>query len=429
MKRKEIALFMIVGTGINSDSNESGYKLLAQKLYSTINKIYPNYVVFFASDKSKHTIKYIEELFERDHDEFIEGEDYQIANIEAIDDFNACFEVFESKIWEMDYQSGDKKYEIIMDYTSGTKTMSAAMACCGMFYSKDLISVGGDRATGEVSAGTEIINYQNLYKIYDKFALMRIRNYFNAHRFMSCVDILGYIVDSSIHKDSLMHLCKAYYAWDNMEFEHAFNHLKEVDTNLFELSQLRGDLKKNIKALGTIVNARSLNLKNCYILASIINNSIRKADEYKYDDAIARLYRSFELIAQIKLSNYNIKSSDIDVSVLLENNVSKDFIDTLEKTLEDGKIRIGLTMDFLLLNELGDDLGKYYVENENKIKNMTQKRNNSILAHGLDSQSRDDFDDFLEVVLDLARKLDKDMNKFLKETEFAKFDIVLKMNQ
>ena len=429
MKRKEIALFMIVGTGINSDSNESGYKLLAQKLYSTINKIYPNYVVFFASDKSKHTIKYIEELFERDHDEFIEGEDYQIANIEAIDDFNACFEVFESKIWEMDYQSGDKKYEIIMDYTSGTKTMSAAMACCGMFYSKDLISVGGDRATGEVSAGTEIINYQNLYKIYDKFALMRIRNYFNAHRFMSCVDILGYIVDSSIHKDSLMHLCKAYYAWDNMEFEHAFNHLKEVDTNLFELSQLRGDLKKNIKALGTIVNARSLNLKNCYILASIINNSIRKADEYKYDDAIARLYRSFELIAQIKLSNYNIKSSDIDVSVLLENNVSKDFIDTLEKTLEDGKIRIGLTMDFLLLNELGDDLRKYYVENENKIKNMTQKRNNSILAHGLDSQSRDDFDDFLEVVLDLARKLDKDMNKFLKETEFAKFDIVLKMNQ
>ena len=205
--------------------------------------------------------------------------------------------------------------------------------------------------------------------------------------------------------------------------------MKEVDTNLFELSQLRGDLKKNIKALGTIVNARSLNLKNCYILASIINNSIRKADEYKYDDAIARLYRSFELIAQIKLSNYNIKSSDIDVSVLLENNVSKDFIDTLEKTLEDGKIRIGLTMDFLLLNELGDDLGKYYVENENKIKNMTQKRNNSILAHGLDSQSRDDFDDFLEVVLDLARKLDKDMNKFLKETEFAKFDIVLKMNQ
>ena len=73
MRRKEIALFMIVGTGVNSDSNESGFKLLAQKLYSTINKIYPHYVVFFASDKSKQTIKYIEELFVQDNDEFIEG--------------------------------------------------------------------------------------------------------------------------------------------------------------------------------------------------------------------------------------------------------------------------------------------------------------------------------------------------------------------
>ena len=85
-------------------------------------------------------------------------------------------------------------------------------------------------------------------------------------------------------------------------------------------------------------------------------------------------------------------------------------------------------MDFLLLNELGDDLGKYYIENESRIKNLTQKRNNSILAHGLNSQSREDFDEFLEVVIDLARKLDKDMNKFLKETQFAKFDIKLHMN-
>ena len=201
-----------------------------------------------------------------------------------------------------------------------------------------------------------------------------------------------------------------------------------MDTNLFELSDIKDYLKKNIKALGTIVNSRSLNLKNCYILASLINNSIRKADGYKYDDAIARLYRSFELIAQIKLTNYGIQSSAIDVSLLREKNVSQDFINTLEKTREDGKIRIGLVMDFLLLNELGDDLGKYYIENESRIKNLTQKRNNSILAHGLNSQSREDFDEFLEVVIDLARKLDKDMNKFLKETQFAKFDIKLHMN-
>ena len=39
MKRKEKALFMTVGTGLNPDAKEEGYKQLAQKLYSTINKI------------------------------------------------------------------------------------------------------------------------------------------------------------------------------------------------------------------------------------------------------------------------------------------------------------------------------------------------------------------------------------------------------
>ena len=429
MRRKEIILFMTVGTGVNASSSEDGFRELARKLYSTITKIYPHHVVFFASDKSKHTIDYIEDLFKKDNDEFISGEDYQIVQLEAIDDFNACFEIFESKVWDFKYSESPNDYQIIMDYTSGTKTMSAAMACCGMFYRTDLISIGGDRSSGEVSAGTELINYQNLYKIYDRLVLVRSRHNFNSYRFRECIEILGYIVDLSIHKESFLALCEGYYAWDIMEFEAAYNYLRQVNPNHIEVVEIKKILKKNLNALGIIVNSRSENLKNCYILASLINNSIRRAEEYKYDDAIARLYRSFELIAQIRLTKHGIKSSDVDVSLLNENGVSKEFIEDLEKTREDGKIRIGLIKDFLLLNELNDDLGKIYIENENRIKNLTQKRNNSILAHGLDSQSKQDFDDFLDVVILLARKLDKDMGKFLNETKFAKFDLKLKINQ
>ena len=420
---------MIVGTGVGSSSGEDGFAVLAQKLYSTINKIYPHHIVFFASDKSKRTIDYIRDLFKRDDDEFILGEDYQIVELDAIDDFNACFEIFETKIWDFKYPEDGNDYQIILDYTSGTKTMSAAMACCGMFYRTDLISIGGDRSTGEVSAGTELINYQNLYKIYDRFVLVRSRNNFNSYRFRECIEILQYIVDLNIHKESFLALCEGYYAWDMMDFEEAYNQLRQVNANHMEVVEIKSTLKKNLNALGIIVNSRSENLKNCYILASLINNAIRRAEEYKYDDAIARLYRSFELIAQIKLDKYNIKSSDVDVSLLKEHNISEEFINELEKIREDGKIRIGLVKDFMLLNELDDELGRIYLENESKIKNMTQKRNSSILAHGLDSQSRQDFDEFLEIVLELARKLDKDMNKFINQTKFAKFDFKLKINQ
>lgn len=423
MKRKDVALFMIVGTGINS-SDENGARLLAQKMYSTITKIYPNQVIFFASEKSKNTIKYIEELFKQNNDEFIPDEDYQIVPLEAIDDFNTCFEVFESKIWELDADI-TREYKIIMDYTSGTKTMSAAMACCGMFYSKALISVGGDRSTGEVSSGTEIINYQNLYKIYDRISIARVRRLFNSHNFMQCIELLEKIVDLRFNKETYLNICRSYYSWDNMDFENAYEYLTKADLSLVEIIEIREKLKKNLKALGIIINSRSLNLKNCYILASLINNAMRKADEYKYDDAIARLYRSFELIAQVQLSKYDIISSDVDISLLSEKNVSGEFIDYLKKTEEDGKIRIGLVADFMLLNELGDKLGKYYMQNESKIKNITQKRNNSILAHGLESQSKEDYEQFLEIVINLAHKLDRDMKRFLIETQFAKFDIML----
>ena len=423
MKRKEVILFMTVGTGTNLSSNEESSKDLAQKLYYTIDKMRPNHVVFFASDKSKETIGYIEDLFVRDNDEFIEGEDYQIVEITAIDDLNTCFETYEQKLWEFDYADNKKDYQIIMDYTSGTKTMSAAMASCGIFYSKDIISIGGDRSTGEVSRGTEIINYQNIYKIHDKFLLTRIRYNFDANRFMASIEMMNYIVDLNIHKESLIHLFKSYYAWDNMDFEEAYNHLRQVDANQMELNDIKNDIKFNLKALGNIMNSRSVNLKNCYILASLINNSIRRSEEFKYDDAIARLYRSLELIAQIELTKYNLKSSDIKVSTLKENNVSDEFIAELEKIREDGKIRIGLEKDFLLLNELGNELGKYYIENNSKIKNLTKKRNNSILAHGLDSLTKKDFDEFLDIVLNLSYTLDKDMKKFLKQTKFAKFDL------
>ena len=86
-------------------------------------------------------------------------------------------------------------------------------------------------------------------------------------------------------------------------------------------------------------------------------------------------------------------------------------------------------MDYELLNELGDDLGKYYIEHKNKIKNITKKRNDSILAHGLNSLTKEDYDEFLELVLDLSEKVDKDMSRFLDETKFAKFDLKLKLNR
>ena len=90
---------------------------------------------------------------------------------------------------------------------------------------------------------------------------------------------------------------------------------------------------------------------------------------------------------------------------------------------DSGKIKIGLVEDFELLFKLDDKLGKYYKENENKIKNAIRFRNSSILAHGLESKSKEEYENFEEIIYGVALALNKKMNNFIKQTEFPKFDI------
>ena len=63
-----------------------------------------------------------------------------------------------------------------------------------------------------------------------------------------------------------------------------------------------------------------------------------------------------------------------------------------------------------------------YLGTDEKWKNIA-KRELAACIHP------DDFDSFLELVVELAKKLDKDMNKFLNQTRFPKFDLRLEMNR
>lgn len=412
MARKKVVLTMTLGI------DEGDFNNVAIKSVTSIQHVRPDYIIFFASEESKSTIETIKELVKDDYDEFIEGEDYEVNIIKDIDNFNECYSVY-SKRLDKFWNDG----KLIIDYTSGTKTMSASLAMISILYDGELISVGGLRENGFVKKGTETIRTHNVYSVKDNILRYFIINMFNDYRYDTALEIADSLVSPQVDKEKTKNLIQVYSYWDKVQFNEAREALKEVDLKLSYLDPIRKTVKDNLKALSIICTSNSDNLRNCYILASLINNARRRAEEFKYDDAIARLYRSFELIAQIKLNQYNIKSSDIDVNILKEKNVSEEFINRLEKTREDGKIRIGLVNDYLLLNELNDDLGKYFVENRKTINNITVKRNNSILAHGISSLSKEDFEIFEELVVELALGLDKSMKRFLFETEFPKFNI------
>ena len=251
----------------------------------------------------------------------------------------------------------------------------------------------------------------------------KIKDLFNNNRFEAGKVLVDEIIDTNEDKEVFSKLFDAYYYFDSV------NHEKALEVfDIKEFQKVWPDLTKqfqlNIKALNIMntFNQNSSNdptehnLKKYYMLASILNNARRREDENKFDDAVARLYRSLELIAQIRLSKeYGIDSSNVDIDVLRQNNVDEDYLSEIHISDE---IKFGLTADYELLAQLNDDLGDFYLENKNQIRNILKFRNNSILAHGFDSCSKKEYDEFSVIVLKAANLLHNDMEKFIEETKF-----------
>lgn len=413
MGRDKTALFMTVGIG--GQNKES----LVNGLYTCIDKTNTDLIVFFASEQSKvGMVPLIKEAYFKDKQR--ELTHCKIIGIENVDDFDHIFNKIKNAVLE--YQN---EYKIIINYNSGTKTMTMTAALISALYNTDLISVIGKRNdSGFIESKTEQINYLNLYQYYDELLINKLREYFNNNNFESGKLLFKDITSNKINKEAYEKLFNSYYAANNVNFEEAFDNF---DLKLFK-EECEGldenQLNNNAQALNIINNKNKHGEYNSnrdyYILASILNNAWRKYENNRYDDGIARLYRSLELIAQIRLMEYNIDSSNVNIEILRENNVDEGFIEKINNK----KVKnIALNEDYLLLKLLNDELGIYYENNFNKIRNMLNFRNNSILAHGLDSLTKEQFEKFNDVVLSMANLLKPDIAKYIEHTKFPTFKL------
>lgn len=429
MARRKTALLMTVGTGIGEDKINKAKKL-AHGLFSSIKYHNPDEVYLFGSAESKLTVDCLKKHYKnRFNDEF---DFYEFYELNGIDNFNEYFEAFKNKILQLN------DYKVIVDYTSGTKTMTMSAAIASMLYRKDLVVMSGDRGkTGIVDEGTEKPTPQNLYPVYDEIMFGKIKELFNTNRFESASILLDDIVGGNPDKEIYTKLFNIYNCFDIFDYETAF---KLFDNDF--LDKIREKWPENAQQFSN--NRRCLNsmqkldpevmdlgkkpwknkkYKNrCYyLLASLLNNAKRRFKEHKYDDAIARLYRSFEFIAQIELkTKYGLVTSNIDMEYLRSQNLDENYLNKLESTRDDrsGKIKLGLVQDYILLDNLGNQLGKFYNKNETEIEKSTTHRNQSILAHGFNFSSGTDYENFEEIVLDMANLLNENMQKFIEEGKF-----------
>lgn len=406
----ENILFMTVGTG-----QKGKERSLAHGLLTSIEDLNLKKIIFITTNKSEKTVEIIKEMYYEENNSKLD--DYELVTISNPDDFNECYNKINTKL--KDYMNNN----VIFDYTSGTKTMAVTAVLIAILNHKKLRFVSGTRGEdGVILSKTEEPKKQNPYMIYDKINLDKVKQLFNHNKFQTAKQVLSEVIllNDNI-KETYIQFLDAYDKWDKFQHEKISKDLLSVD-----ITGIKKQTQLNQNAI-SIINNKTKEQRCYYILADLINNARRRYNETKYDDAIARLYRALELIEQIQLNKYNIKTSDVNIEKLKEKKVRQDYINRLENiknNQDNNKIKIGVREGYQLLKELKDDIGKYYiVGHREEYKQVLDSRNDSILAHGQTSQTKEDYEKFEELVLKIAEKQTKDIKRYIKETKFPVFNI------
>jgi len=424
MKR---AMVVTVGTGTGEHRQEV-LKGLSEAIVTSILNNRPDKVVFIASKQSRE--ESVPLIVPR-----LEDMEYADVIIEQIDDIQHIFEKASYCIQELVNEGFDTE-EIIVDYTSGTKAMSAGVVLAALSFEVGKIAyISGKRGErGVVSKGTEKFTIMRPVQMLMQRKIDLVGHLFNAHRFESCLDILEYVGEHLSERramnivDELSNLCKAYDLWDKFDHKGAADILLGSRFCLLDVSQNKkflGFMKKESEDFKSGKGDAEL-----FYIADIMNNCERRAEEGRYDDTVARLYRVFELLAQWHIRKMgmcdeeDLRQGDysIDSSKLGEEQMK--YFGELGY-LENDKIKPGLFDTYSFLAKCEYSMGLEF-EGDKHLHHLLSGRNSSILAHGLKSVGEKTYLGLLEECREYnAKYVDVDIGEFRKLARFPKWNMCL----
>jgi len=400
------ALIISVGTG--TSQKEEAVINLAKAITFSIKQHNPNKTYFIVSKESiEKTLPYILKD--------IQPNEYETIEIENPDDIQQIYEKLRPKINEI-----RKKFnQLTIDYTSGTKAMTSALTILGTVYEADTLRyITGKRIGGIVQHGTEKLNIVRPYFATTEQKIKTATEFFNKNQFQATITIINQIKETTndptiINRITpLKKLAETYDQWDRFQHKQAFQKIKTIDNP---------KLNKNKQFLGKLIHQLEKNEgePEPFYIADLINNAERRGtDEKRYDDAVARLYRTIELIAQYRLrKKYGIITSKVKKEQI-PHKLTKEW--NIPPQTE--KIKIPLEKSYRLLEELGDNLGKTFNEDK-KLKDLLSKRNNSILAHNIKPVNQQTYIELHKKTIEYSLQTVKNLKKLLEDSKFIKLQI------
>jgi CRISPR-associated protein (TIGR02710 family) len=381
----------------------------------TLGRQQPEYILFFVSAESAGQIQVI-----------IRELPYQCRDFDRILSPSAeilgdCYSAVRDHLPNKLAQWGLSPAELLVDYTGGTKSMSAAIVLATIEQAHRYSYVGGvERDKGGVGVvldGRERMHYiQNPWKEVVQEERKRISLLFATARYETArqeiQDMLPHVEDGEREFwQAMATLVEGYGDWDNFNPKSARNRLGRAFSFLKPyargarghqpaMAQLVLDVEAHLEFLSRLISPDGRD--EAYILDLIANADRRTYIESKYEDAVARLYSGLERGAKFRLQRqYGVSTDDVKVDQMPE--VLREEFAQKYRDAGEGKIRLPLVAAYRLLDALDDELGQRFVARQDEILKLLSLRNLSPLGHGENPVGREGYARFRALLVELLR--------------------------
>ena len=409
-------LFVTVGVGQNADI-VSGIEYL-------IRRENPEKVIFIGSKESREKI-YEPHLIGKELIKKCQPE-WELLSDE--NDYRKIYDDCKQVIKRHQIQYPLDKNEYIADFTTGTKAMSAGLTLAAFAKEfQNLSYISGKRENGRVISGEEFQFTVPLRWVYLDRDLKKITELFNHYQFSAAAELtqafFSYRQDREFQNkvNFLMKLIRGFSAWDRFDFKEANKIFTELTRDFSDF--LRGlGLKNKLDQINQNLHRCSEDPYSDILAADLFENALRRIEEWKYDDAVARLYRLIEFLAQKILTlEFKIDSDDVNLSLIPES-IRENARGILPES-RNGKIQISMEKTFKLLELLKHPLGQRFLS-DSEMKELQRKRNYSILAHGFYPVGKESCEKLRNLVESyLNPPMIQDFQKFRESCRFPNLEL------
>lgn len=286
-------------------------------------------------------------------------------------------------------------YTIVADYTGGTKTMSSGLVLAVRQSPKVTLSlvIGKRRQLAAVYNTPVTAVRQQLSALHSEDRVRSIAMLFDMYEYRAATESARrFMRENALDASDRMwwlqfvQILNGYAFWDNFEHESAFDslnsHLSTHDKSRFAL------------LLAITGKGKSTGYE---LVHDLLANATRRATQGRYDDAVARVYRALESLAQARLQQAYAANTSAIPQMLIQKHAKQPIPAKFS-----GDVEAGMFNAYELLVLFDDPVGKCWLQFRPTILNSIQTRNKSILAHGFTPVSRMDYDVFRKAVDELC---------------------------